>query len=165
MISIAQIRDMPLVAFVESFGDIAEHSPWFAEQAFSRGPFESRHDLLEGFTQALQSAGKPQQLALLCAHPDLAGKAKLTQHSAHEQEAAGLGALTGEEYQRFTTLNTGYRKKFGFPFIFAVRGATKHQILESFDARIGHSKDIEFETALREVMRIFRFRLEDRVQP
>ena len=106
---------------------------------------------------------------MLRAHPDLAGKAaiagEVTDDSAREQAGAGLGSLTADEFARFTRLNGAYRARFGFPFIFAVKGATKEQILYAFEARLKNAPEVEFTTALEQVMRIFAFRIEDRVSP
>ena len=146
------------------FADIAEHSPWVAQFAFRSAPFESREAMIAAFTMAVHHADPDDQLALLRAHPDLATRAKLTTDSTNEQKGAGLEALTSEEFAHFTALNTTYKEKNGFPFIFAVRGATKHQILAGFEARITNEKMAEFATALEQVCRIIRFRLEDRVQ-
>jgi 2-oxo-4-hydroxy-4-carboxy-5-ureidoimidazoline decarboxylase len=121
--------------------------------------------MIAHFEAALRGANGDAQLALIRAHPDLANKAKLTADSTKEQAGAGLTSLTPEEFARFTELNTAYKQRFRFPFIFAVKGATKQMILKSFEARIGNSPDAEFETAIAQICRIFRFRLEDRVAP
>lgn len=165
MISIAQVNKMSPKAFIEAFGDVAEHSPWVAREAETSRPFASREALVQRFETALRAANRDTQLALLRAHPDLATRAKLTEDSTKEQAGAGLASLTADEFARFTALNNRYKECFGFPFIFAVKGATKHMILESFEARVGNGKEHEFETALAQVCRIFRFRLEDRVSP
>ena len=120
---------------------------------------------MKRFETAVRAANNDAQLALLRAHPDLATKAKLTDDSTKEQAGAGLNTLTAEEFARFTDLNTRYKQRFGFPFIFAVKGATKHMILDSFEARVGNDARAEFEMALQQVCRIFRFRIEDRVSP
>ena len=163
MISIGDINDMSPSAMLEAFGDVAEHSPWVAREAASFRPFANRDAMIRHFEMALRSANREAQLALLRAHPDLATKARLTGESTKEQAGAGLNTLTPEEFARFTELNTRYKARFGFPFIFAVRGGTKHMILEAFEARVGNMPEVEFETALQQVCRIFRFRLEDRV--
>jgi len=106
-----------------------------------------------------------EKLALIRAHPDLAAKARLTADSTREQKRAGLDTLSSNEFDRFMQLNELYKKKFGFPFIFAVKGATKHQILASFELRLNNSPEKEFETALAQISRIFRFRIEDRLSP
>jgi len=167
--SIEQINALPGADFVKTFGDVAEHSPWVAEVAAAKRPFASRAAMIAAFEASLATAAPDAQLALLRAHPDLAGKAaiagEVTDDSACEQAGAGLGSLTADEFARFTRLNGAYRARFGFPFIFAVKGATKQQILAAFAARLEHAPEAEFSTALEQVMRIFRLRIEDRVSP
>jgi len=165
MIGIADVNAMAPKAFIEAFGDVAEHSPWVAREAQSFRPFANREEMALHFERALKSANRDAQIALIRAHPDLATKVKLTEDSSREQAGAGLTSLTPEEFARFTDLNTRYRERFGFPFIFAVKGATKHMILESFAARVGNDPEQEFAMAITQVCRIFRFRLEDRVSP
>jgi 2-oxo-4-hydroxy-4-carboxy-5-ureidoimidazoline decarboxylase len=163
MNTIAAVNAMDARAFAVAFGDVAEHSPWVAKQAAAERPFASRDAMIAAFEQALHNATAEMQLLLIRAHPDLAGRAKLTSDSQNEQKGAGLDTLTPEEFSRFTALNDTYKSRFGFPFIFAVKGATKHQILESFEKRIHNSREDEFTMALTQVARIFRFRIEDRV--
>lgn len=163
MISVADVNAMDMRGFAMAFGDIAEHSPWVAKAAAAMRPYATRETMISAFEQALQAAAPEMQLMLIRAHPDLAGRAKLTNDSQSEQKGVGLDTLSAEEFARFTQLNNAYRARFGFPFIFAVKGATKHQILESFEKRTHNSHDDEFAMALTQVMRIFRFRLEDRV--
>jgi 2-oxo-4-hydroxy-4-carboxy-5-ureidoimidazoline decarboxylase len=163
MMSVAEVNGMSAENFVAAFGDIAEHSPWVATEAADKRPFTSREVMIEAFTSATMRAGTDAQLALIRAHPDLATRAKLTDDSSREQKGAGLDTLTDEEFQLFTALNNAYKSRFGFPFIFAVKGATKHHILASFEGRVGKDKDEEFQMALAQVCRIFRFRIEDRV--
>jgi len=165
MMAIAQVNAMPPDEFMSTFGDVAEHSPWVAEAALRGRPFASREAMIGAFEEALKAAARSEQLALIRAHPDLATRARLTADSSREQAGAGLDTLTPEEFQRFTTLNEAYKSRFGFPFIFAVKGATKHQILQSFTERVNNSPDDEFAMALRQIARIFRFRIEDRVAP
>ncbi|WP_209011670.1 2-oxo-4-hydroxy-4-carboxy-5-ureidoimidazoline decarboxylase [Roseibium aggregatum] len=154
--------------FVAAFGDVAEHSPWVAEEAHALGPFADREALITAFQTAMLDASHGAQLDLIRAHPDLAGKAamagEMAADSKREQAGAGLDQLTADEFARFTDLNGRYLDRFGFPFIFAVKGATKDMILAAFEARIENEIDQEFETALRQIARIFRFRLEDRVE-
>jgi OHCU decarboxylase len=154
--------------FVAKFGGIFEHSPWIAERAFEleMGP---AHDSARGLHNALarifRSASEEQRLEVLVAHPDLAGKLaaakRLTPESAKEQASAGLDALTDEEHARFTDLNTRYVKKFGFPFIIAVKDHTKEGILRAFEARLENERSEEFATACRQVERIALLRLKD----
>jgi 2-oxo-4-hydroxy-4-carboxy-5-ureidoimidazoline decarboxylase len=158
-----EVNAMDAPAFVARFGGIAEHSPWVAERAATLRPFASREAMVEAFTKAVMEADEAHKLDLIRKHPDLAGKAKLTEHSKNEQAGAGLGSLTPDEFARFTRMNDEYKARFGFPFIFAVKGATKHQILEAFEARLPNSKEAEFATALAQVCRILRFRIEAEV--
>ncbi|MCA1300138.1 allantoinase PuuE [Stappia indica] len=154
--------------FVARFGGVFEHSPWIAERAFDLelGP---AHDTATGLHNALcrifRSASEAERLGVLTAHPDLAGKLaaarRLTEDSAREQAGAGLDALTDEERARFQELNTAYTARFGFPFILAVKGRSKDEILASFEARIGHDRAREFRTACQQVERIALFRLQD----
>ena len=150
--------------FIKTFADIAEHSPWVAEAAANFRPFTDRAAMIDAFQQALNHADKADQLTLIRAHPDLAGKAKLTQDSKSEQQGAGLDSLTKDELASFTQLNQTYKDKFEFPFIFAVKGADKTQILASFALRVTNDIDREFETALQNICRIFMFRLEDQIK-
>ncbi len=166
-LTIDDVNRMDRMEFVRRFGDVAEHSPWVAEAAALRRPVGGRDALVRAFAEAIREASYESRLALIRAHPDLAGKAAvaaaLTEDSRREQSSAGLGSLTPTEMARFTELNDAYKSRFGFPFILAAKGATKHQILAAFEARTGNEPDAEFETALGEIARIIRFRIEDRV--
>jgi 2-oxo-4-hydroxy-4-carboxy-5-ureidoimidazoline decarboxylase len=163
--TVDEINAMNTAEFVASFGGIAEHSPWVAEHAAGNRPFATRQTMIDAFCAAVRDASQDDKLALIRAHPDLATRVKLTADSSREQKGAGLDTLTETEFARFTELNARYKKKFGFPFIFAVKGATKHQILAGFEERIGHSAEDEFATAIAQVCRILKFRIEDRVSP
>ena len=165
MMSIADVNALASKTFIAAFGDVAEHSPWVAREADAFRPFANREVLVRHFETAIRAANHDAQLALIRAHPDLATKARLTDDSTKEQAGAGLNSLSTEEFARFTDLNARYKERFGFPFIFAVKGATKHMILDSFEARVGNDEAAEFQTALQQVCRIFRFRIEDRVTP
>ena len=154
-------------AFVAAFADIYEHSPWVAEEAFDLGLDSSVDDIAglhSRMADILLSADHAAQLALINAHPDLAGKAavrgELTQASTSEQSGAGIHECTAEEFQRFTELNDAYKAKFAFPFIMAVKGSNRHQILAAFEERINNSKEAEFTRALAEINRIALFRLQ-----
>ena len=168
-VALAEVNHLDLTSFVALFGDVAEHSPWVAEHASHRRPFGDREAMVAAFTEAVLRAPRADQLALIRAHPDLAGRAAiagdLTADSKREQAGAGLGSLTPEEFARFSDLNSLYKNQNGFPFIFAVKGATKHQILAAFEERVRNDHATELATALTQVCRIFRFRIEDRVTP
>ena len=155
--------------FVARFGDVAEHSPWVAEAAASARPFASREAMIAAFATAIEGASVAARLALVRAHPDLAGKAaragEVAAESRKEQAGAGLSALTDADFDRFTHLNAAYREKFGFPFILAVKGATRDVIFDAFETRLEYEPPAEFAEAIRQIARIVRFRLEDRVAP
>lgn len=167
--TLAEANGLDVAEFIAAFGDVAEHAPWVAEAASRARPFADREAMIAAFDEAMRQAPKERQLALIRAHPDLAGRAALaddiTEDSRREQSGAGLDRLTAEEYARFHALNDAYKNRFGFPFIFAVRGATKEMILAGFEARVTNTPEAEFRTALGEIARIIRFRLEDRIAP
>ena len=154
--------------FVSCFADIYEHSPWVAESVFDSG-IHSEDDQIEvlhqKMAQALLSASKEQQLDLINAHPDLAGRAaingELTAASTAEQAGAGIDQCSEEEFAKFTTYNNSYKSRFNFPFIMAVKGANRYQILESFEMRLGNDSETEFATAINEINKIALFRLRD----
>ncbi len=150
--------------FIATFGDIYEHSPWVAQQAFDQGPLSDEIETLhERLSEVLLHADQAAQLALINAHPDLAGKAaiqgELTAASTSEQAGAGIHLCTPAEFARFTELNEAYKARFRFPFIMAVKGSDRHQILAAFEQRIQHSAEVEFACALAEINKIALFRL------
>ncbi|MGX5219129.1 2-oxo-4-hydroxy-4-carboxy-5-ureidoimidazoline decarboxylase [Pseudomonas sp. S9] len=154
-------------AFVSAFADIYEHSPWVAEKAYDLGADETLDDidaLQQRMADVLLSASREQQLNLINAHPDLAGKAaiqgELTASSTSEQAGAGIQDCTAEEFARFTELNDAYKAKFGFIFIMAVKGSNRHQILAAFEERLNNSPEQEFARALAEINKIALFRLQ-----
>jgi 2-oxo-4-hydroxy-4-carboxy-5-ureidoimidazoline decarboxylase len=154
--------------FVERFGPLYENSPWVAEQAYLRRPFDGVDGLHAAMVSAVDAAPEARQMALIRAHPDLAGKAavagELTRESAREQSSAGLNRLTPEEYQEFRRLNLAYKERFGFPLIFAVREHTKESILAGAQERLRNPRQREVQTALAEISKIARLRLEDLVE-
>ena len=167
LLSIDDLNRMAVSEFTARFGDVAEHSPWVAVRAAGARPFADREAVAEAFAAALRGAARDEQVAVLRAHPDLAGRAaimgELAEDSRREQAGAGLDRLTPAEFERFTALNAAYRERFGIPFIFAVKGATKDMILAAFEERIGNAPEAEHENAIDNVCRIMRFRIEDRV--
>lgn len=158
--------------FIAAYGGIFESSPWVAEMVWPRIPtglFDFAESLGDYMRCAVADATDEQRLALLRAHPDLAGKlalaGKLTAESTSEQKSAGLDACTPEELAEFQKLNAAYTDKFGFPFIIAVRGRTRQDILAAFRARLSNSREKEFWTALEQVGRIAQLRLIDKEGP
>ena len=151
--------------FVDRYGGIYEHSPWVAEQAEPVvGESGNIEEIARVMADCVDNASPEQQLALIRAHPDLAGKAQiageLTADSTTEQSSAGLDQCSPEEYLRFQDMNQAYHLRFGFPFVMAVRNSTRAQILEAFEQRLGNDRDVEFETALAEIHTIARLRLD-----
>ncbi len=154
--------------FVALFGRVYEHSPWIAEAMFARGvgPEHESLDILAAAMRAIvEAGGEARQLALLKAHPDLAGKlavaGDLTAESHGEQAGAGLDRCSPAEFARFQELNRLYTARFGFPFILAVRGKTRGEILAAFEARANNDAAHELRTALDQVHRIAYLRLRD----
>jgi 2-oxo-4-hydroxy-4-carboxy-5-ureidoimidazoline decarboxylase len=163
--TLAEVNAMAGSAFVERFGDVAEHSPWVAERAETQRPFVRVDAMVAAFQAAIRDAPEARQLDLILAHPDLAGRAAMAEESRREQAGAGLDQLSTDEFARFTDLNSRYRERFGIPFILAVKGADKHQILDNFAARLGNDRDTELAIALEQVCRIVGFRIAERVSP
>ena len=151
------------VRFVAELGSIFEESPWAAERAWPHRPFASVDALHRAMTAAVSAASHDEQLALLRAHPDLGTRAQMTRASAVEQAGAGFDRLTPDEFDRLQRLNSAYRDKFGFPFLLAVKGSTKHDVLAALTARLPATPDEEFAEAMRQVFRIAWFRLQDAV--
>jgi 2-oxo-4-hydroxy-4-carboxy-5-ureidoimidazoline decarboxylase len=154
------VNRLDRTAFVEALGWIFEHSPWVAERAWEERPFRDARALLESMVRQVEKASAEEQTALLRAHPDLGTRAKLSEASAAEQAGAALDQLTAEEFELLMALNNGYKEKFGFPFLYAVKGSDKHDILVALAARIDGDPEDEHWEALRQVYRIASFRLE-----
>ena len=151
--------------FVGRFGGIYEHSAWVAEEAYgSAAEISDPGNLAIVFASCVDAAPPNRKLQLIRAHPDLAGKAAiagdLTQKSTQEQASAGIDQCTPAEYAEFQSLNTQYKEKFGFPFVMAVRNSTRGDILSAFAKRLENDTDTEFATAISEIHKIARLRLE-----
>ncbi|MEX0852065.1 MAG: 2-oxo-4-hydroxy-4-carboxy-5-ureidoimidazoline decarboxylase [Bauldia sp.] len=162
------VNRMDEATFVATFGDVAEHAPWVAAEAAGARPFATREAMIDAFAAVVADAAPDRQRQLLLAHPDLAGKAaiagELTQDSRREQKGAGLDRLTADEHARFTELNTAYRERHGIPFILAVRGAGKDEIMTSCQERLRNRPQAEFARAIGEVECIIQYRIEERVR-
>jgi len=166
----ARVSELPSrmseATFVETFGGVYEHSEWVARQAWQEG-LTQHHDTVDGLAEKLASivdaADEGRRLALIRAHPDLAGCAGvgggLTAASSREQAGAGIDQCTEQEYERFHSMNDAYKQKFGFPFVMAVKGSDRHAILEAFAGRLENDRETEFERAIAEIHKIARFRL------
>jgi adenine deaminase len=149
-------------AFIARFGALFEDSPWVAEAAWHEGGFADAEELYAALRSAMYAASPERRLALIRAHPDLGERVRpMTAASRGEQAGAGLDRLSEAEYERFVALNAAYREKFGFPFVICVREHTKESILAAADERLAHTREAEVETALAEIAKIARLRLED----
>jgi 2-oxo-4-hydroxy-4-carboxy-5-ureidoimidazoline decarboxylase len=150
-------------AFLARFGHVAEDSPWVAELAWERGPFAGAAATAEAFAAVVREATADEQIALIRAHPDLAGRAalagELTADSAREQASAGLDALTPGDLARLTRLNDAYRARFGFPFVIRVAGRSVAEILDACESRLGNDADDERATAIAQIAEIMRLRI------
>jgi 2-oxo-4-hydroxy-4-carboxy-5-ureidoimidazoline decarboxylase len=160
-VTLHELNACDRLRFVERVGWVFEHSPWVAERAWIKRPFTSLEQLHDAMAAEVDAASSEEQLSLLRAHPDLGTRAALSAASASEQAGAGLDELTQDEFERLRRLNSAYRDKFGFPFLYAVRGSTKHDILKALEARLRASRERETAEALDQVARIARFRLEE----
>ncbi|VTU28911.1 N-carbamoyl-L-amino acid hydrolase [Variovorax sp. PBS-H4] len=170
-LSIEQLNAAAPDPFAALLEGTYEHSPWIAQRAAAARPFRSLAHLKHALVQAVSSATEDEQLGLIRAHPELAGKAMvsktLTAESTHEQGKAGLTDCTPEEFAKIQQLNADYNAKFGFPFILAVRGPRgtglgKREIIETFERRLHHPADFERAEALRNIHRIAEIRLDDK---
>jgi OHCU decarboxylase len=154
-----------LEEFVARYGGVYEHSAWVAEETYdAAGETTNARKLAPLFASCVDAASVDRKLELIRAHPDLAGKAavagELTRDSTAEQSAAGIDQCTPEEFAEFQSLNRRYKEKFGFPFVMAVRNSSRGEILEAFAKRLQNDTDTEFRTAIAEIHKIARMRLE-----
>ncbi len=151
--------------FVAALSGVFEHSPWVPERAAALRPFASGRELLGALCAVVERATAQEQMTLIRAHPELAGRAairgELTLHSQREQQGAGLAECSPEEYARLQSLNAQYTTRFGFPFILAVRGHTRESIISALDARTHNTIEHERAVALEQIDRIAALRLSD----
>jgi 2-oxo-4-hydroxy-4-carboxy-5-ureidoimidazoline decarboxylase len=169
MIDLHRVNGLSRDAFVEQFGGVFEHAAWVAQAAHGKGPFATVADLHGAMMEAVRTAPTEQRLAFLNGHPELAGpeaRARaMSADSAQEQGSAGLDRLSEADAAAFDRLNTAYRRRFGFPFIVAVRGRDLREIQVLFEQRLARAAVDEEATALDEISAITRMRLERLVQP
>jgi 2-oxo-4-hydroxy-4-carboxy-5-ureidoimidazoline decarboxylase len=162
-VTLDALNEMPRDDFATVLGDVFEHSPWVAEGAAGARPFASLASLLDAMVAVVLAAPHAKKLALIRAHPDLAGRLAIeggmSQASTSEQAGAGLDQCTPEEFARFQSLNEAYTAKFGFPFVMAVTGRSRAEILERFAQRLDNDEASEFDEALVEIAEIARIRL------
>lgn len=163
--SIADLNRMSQVDFVAAVGAVFEETPAIAAQAWALHPFIDVADLHQKMVAVVQQLSPAEELALICAHPDLGSRLKMAEASVQEQAGVGLDQLSPAEFDRFQQLNQRYRAKFSFPFIIAVRAHTRASILEAFERRLQHSAEAERQQALAEISNIAWLRLQDLIQP
>ena len=161
--TLEELNRMDREAFTAALGWIFENSPWVAERSWECHPFRDVPALHEAMVSQVAHAGVETQVALIRAHPGLGARARMSDASVGEQAGAGLDRLTAAEFERLQQLNWAYREKFGFPFIYAVKGSTKHDILRALEDRLAGDPPAEHATALAQIYRIAQFRLEDTI--
>ena len=167
-LTISQLNPLGRPEFVRLIGPVFEHSPWIAEMTFAKKPFANRENLQRALCETVKNSGAEKQLALICAHPDLAGTfalaGQLTKESTHEQAGAGLNQLSPAEMDRFQRQNAAYKNKFGFPFVICARLNKKEAMHAGFERRLQNSREQEIKTALEEIFKIAELRLRDLIK-
>ena len=159
MDSIDKVNNLRKSDFISIFGNVFEKNQWIAEKTYNSKPYKNFEELFSKIMEIFEHSEKERHLEILNAHPDLAVEKKLTEDSKNEQKNASLNQCTDEEIVEFKKLNEKYKKKFGFPFIIAVKGKNKEEILNSFRQRITNNINLEFEEAKKQVKKIASFRL------
>ena len=159
MDTVDKVNNLRKSDFISIFGNVFEKTQWIAEKAYDSKPYKNFEELFSKMMEIFENSKKERHLEILNAHPDLAVEKKLTEDSKNEQKNASLNQCTNEEFIEFKKLNEEYKKKFGFPFIIAVKGNNKEEILNSFRQRITNNINLEFEEAKKQVKKIANFRL------
>jgi len=157
-----RVSDLTHAGFLARFGPIYEASPWVAEgvwPAVEAGGLDEPAALARAMRTEVDAAPREMRLALIRAHPELASRTRMAQASAREQSGAGLDHCSPAEFEAFQRLNGAYNARFGFPFVVAVKGLTRAEILATFEARLANDSDTEFATAIAQIHRIAGFRL------
>ena len=163
MLKLAELNALEREEFTRRLGSLFEHSPWVAARTCAQRPFASRAELHEALCATVRAAREEEKLGLICAHPDLVGRAVLTSESQAEQMSAGLGGLSAHDIAQFEEYNRIYRERFGFPFVICARLNKRDAILRAFPERLVHSREKEIKTALAEIYKIADLRLRDLV--
>lgn len=156
--SLDKINNLTKEEFVQIFGEIFENSPWIAKKAIEKHPFTTVEGAFSTMQQIVEHSGEDDQLVLIKEHPELGKRIKMSESSVREQSGAGLDSLTPEEYEIFLNLNKIYMDKFDFPFIIAVSGKDKNDILLAMKERITSPREQEFQTALQQIYKIAKIR-------
>ena len=161
MDSIDKFNKLTKTEFISIFGNIFEKTEWIAEKCYDLKPYNNLDELVLKMMEIFENAKKEKHIEILNSHPNLAVEKKLTDDSKNEQKGANLNQCTEEEFIEFEKLNKEYKKKFGFPFIIAVKGKNKEEILNNFRQRITNDINLEFEEAKKQVKKIANFRLDE----
>ena len=161
MDSVDKVNNLRKSDFISIFGNVFEKTQWIAEKAYNSKPYKNLEELFSKMMEIFENSKKEKHLEILNAHPDLAIEKKLTKDSRNEQKNASLNQCTNEEFVEFRKLNNEYKKKFEFPFIIAVKGKNKEEILNNFRQRLTNNINLEFEEAKKQVKKIASFRLSE----
>ena len=161
MNSINKVNSLRKSDFISIFGNVFEKTQWIAEKTYNLKPYKNFEELFSKIMEIFEHSKKERHLEILNTHPDLAVEKKLTEDSKNEQKNASLNQCTDEEFVEFRKLNNEYKKKFGFPFIIAVKGKNKEEILNNFRQRLTNNINLEFEEAKKQVKKIASFRLSE----
>ena len=161
MNSLDKFNKLSKAEFISTFGNIFEKTEWVAEKCYESKPYNNLDELVSKMMKIFENIKRERHLEILNSHPDLVVEKKLTKDSKNEQKNASLNQCTDEEFVEFKKLNEEYKKKFGFPFIIAVKGKNKEEILNSFRQRITNNINLEFEEAKKQVKKIASFRLSE----
>ena len=159
--SIAKVNLLSKNDFVDIFGNVFEKTNWIANKAFNLKPYKDFNELISTLIKIYENSSKEDCLKIFNTHPELAVEKKLTEDSRKEQKNANLNRCNNEEFSEFQNLNYDYKKKFGFPFIIAVKGRNKNEILTNFRKRIKNEINFEFKEAKNQVKQIATFRLKE----
>ena len=159
MNSIDKVNKLSKSDFISIFGNVFEKTEWIAQKSYDLKPYKNFEELFSKMMEVFENIEKEKHLEILNAHPNLAVEKKLTRDSKNEQKNASLNQCNDEEFIEFKKLNEEYKKKFGFPFIIAVKGKNKEEILNSFRQRITNNINLEFKEAKKQVKKIANFRL------
>ena len=161
MNSIDKVNKLNKSDFISIFGNVFEKTEWIAQKSYDSKPYKNFEELFSKMVEIFENSNKESHIKILNAHPDLAIGKRLTEDSKNEQQNASLNQCTNEEFLEFKKLNEEYKKKFRFPFIIAVKGKNKEEILNSFRQRITNNINLEFEEAKKQVKKIASFRLSE----
>ena len=161
MDSVDKVNKLSKSDFISIFGNVFEKTDWIAEKAYALKPFNNFQELFSKMMEIFENSKKEKHIEILNAHPHLAVEKKLTEDSKNEQKNASLNQCNDAEFIEFKKLNEEYKKKFGFPFIIAVKGKNKEEILNSFRQRITNNINLEFEEAKGQVKKIANLRLNE----